>query len=283
MTSRRPLTALFAATLISAALTGCSHESAPEDRADDRTQENRTGSQASALTSDVEDAANNPSGTVEADAAADVFLAFDDALACADITDALTDGIDFAFDSSFDASCVVGSDLSGQVDLSCDGGGHSGSLSYEIGVTEAATYVYYEMNQVCDADSGDCISGHGAVEVKYGGNGVENVVAGEFTITRDGETHEVKYGVTQSVGSAGIQQEVVVWHNGQSFVVSQSIGPDGISYDLNGQNGSYSCDLSGSLSGSWGDLPDGDPTGYTGSLELSGSCAGLDGDFDFGN
>ena len=152
----------------------------------------------------------------------------------------------------------------GQIDASCTSGGKaSGTVSFQIGTDGLTSYVYYELDNVCD-DKG-CVSGEGAIKVVVGGQtgGIETTVAGDLTITHGDEVHELRYGVSQTIGGAGIDQRVVVWHNGDTWVVRQHIGGDGISYEVDAGNGSWSCEISGT------------------HQSITGSCTGSADSLDF--
>jgi hypothetical protein len=240
-------TATFIATslLIGAMSTGCNSEEDPEPN-----NEGNTTSKASALTGDVEQAAANPSGSVGSGTLPGVMDAYDD-FELATVGGELPGGLDIDLESAL-AGCAGGDASAGEVDLSCATSGESsGTIRYEIGIEGSTTYVYYELLGLCSDDV--CIDGEGAVKVSADGGGSQQTVAGNLTIDQGGAIDELRYGISVSASAAGLNTHVVLWHNGDSYVVTTSVGADGASYTVEGANGSWSCDLSGSaeaLSGS---------------------------------
>lgn len=226
------------------------HTSGGCARHDDEPAEEPTGARAQALTDEVERARANPSGAIEAgsieallEAHADLELAIGGAGMPLDLDP-------FAFDA--DGACAV--DASGaSVDVSCaSGGSTTGTITVDVQISEGNTYVHYAYDDVCSVEADTCVSGEGAVEVSSSG-GV--IVAGELTVTHAGETSTLKYGVTVAGGV-----EVVLWHDGASYVIStDAVG--GLA--VLGANGSWECQLDGEVSAT--------------SADLAGSCS-LDGE-----
>ncbi len=238
----RHIVSLSALTLVATVALGCETRE-PRDAA----REN-TGARAEALTGEVEQASAAPSGDV-ARANLDGLLS-----AYAEIDYAIGDmgmpcDLDpFAFDGA--ASCAIDAD-GDTLDVSCtSSGAASGTVSVDVHIAGGDTFVHYAFDNVCAADRDVCVTGEGAVKVSATGN---VVVAGELTITRDGVSSETKYGVTVSAtGSV----DVVVWHDGQSFVVhTDALG----GVELEGADGAWSCELEGRLD----DF----------DVELAGSCS----------
>lgn len=247
MTLIRHATSLVATTLILGAFaTGC----ASNDDADPPAEDGNTASKASALTGPVEEASNNPSGTVDAATLPGLMDAYED-FDLATLGGELPGGLNIDFQAAV-AGCVNGDELAGTVDMGCASGGEStGSVSYEIGVEGSTSYVYFEFDELCTTEL--CVDGEGAVKVSASEEGASSVVAGNLTITRDGQIDELRYGVSVTTGGLGVTSDVVLWHNGQSYVVSLSVGAGGESYVISGDNGEWSCDLAGdptSLAGS---------------------------------
>jgi hypothetical protein len=232
------LALLIASTFIA---TGCSSEEEEQQK----TQPENTSSKASALTSSVESAANNPSGTVDISTIAGVF----DAQADMDLATLGGLGVG-AFDidplQGADLECVAGGALNGNVDMSCATDGEvTGSISYDIAIEGAVAYVYYSFDQLCIPADDLCMTGEGAVEAGADANGSRSIVAGNLTITQAGDVDELRYGVSVFAGAQGVSEEVVLWHNGATYVVTTQIGSGGLSYSVTGANGTWSCDISG--------------------------------------
>ena len=240
------VTSLLATSLVLGSFaTGCASE-----EEEDPGKEGNTASKASALTTPVEEASQSPSGNVDSTTLPGLVDAYED-FELTTLGGELPGGLDIDFESAV-AGCASGDELSGTVDMSCaTGGEYSGSVSYEIGVEGSTSYVYFAMNDLCSSEV--CIDGEGAVKVSASNDGASSVVAGNLTIARDAQVDELRYGVSVTTGGFGVTSEVVLWHNGQSYVVSVSVGAGGTSYEIAGQNGAWSCDLSGdssSLAGS---------------------------------
>jgi hypothetical protein len=222
------------------------------DGGDDTPRED-TGSRAEALTGEVEQAREQPTGNVAdhnieglLEAYAEIDYAIGDAGMPCDLDP-------WAFDAAGD--CAVSTD-GDAVDVSCmSSGAASGTAEVSVHVSDGETYVHYDYDEVCAADRDVCVSGEGAVKVSSTG---DVVVAGELTTTRDGETSELKYGVTVSP----LDVEVVLWLDGESFVVRT--GPEGV--DIDGANGEFDCSLEGEL------------TDF--DAAIAGSCSGA-ASFDF--
>lgn len=247
MTMLRHTASLLTATLVLGSFcAGC----ATEEDDDSKGSEGTTASKASALTTPVEQAAASPSGTVDSGTLPGLVDAYDD-FELATLGGELPGGLDIDFEAAI-ASCASGDDANGTVDMTCASDGeYTGSVSYEIGVEGSTSYVYFTMAGLCSDEL--CIDGEGAVKVAASSDGASSVVAGNLTITRDGSVDELRYGVSVVTGGLGVTTDVVLWHNGQSYVVSTSFGADGASYVVSGANGEWSCDLAGdptSLAGS---------------------------------
>lgn len=244
----------FAAALIATVATGCA-----EDEESARPQ--NTASRAQALTSEVEENRDAPTGDLSENNAGALFETWDEWELMVDggmMFGGLATDID-----DIDPSCTVGDDEAGTMDVACaTGGASSGSVTYDVHIDGGNVFVYYGFDELCV--DGVCGTGEGAVKVETGDFGARVTVAGDLQITDDAGTHQLKYGVTTSAGEAGVSNEVVLWLDEESFVVRTSITGDGTSVEVQGGDGSYQCDLTG----------EGD--GY------SGSClGGADGEIDF--
>ena len=239
--------------------TGCG----TKEEEDNTTPRESTSSKASALTSPVEEAAANPSGQIDGGNMGGIFEAY------ADFDLATLDGMPAGvgldpFGAPDLGQCASGDALAGSVDLTCLTGGEvTGTVVFEIAVDGANAWVYHQLNDVCIPADDLCMDGEGAVEVKSTSTGASTIVAGNLTLTEGGQTDELRYGVTQSVDANGITNQVVLWHNGDSYVVTTSAGAGGVSYAVEGANGSWSCSLEGSIDA------------------LSGSCVNGDESIDF--
>lgn len=237
---------LSAFTLACALLVGCGEQDEP--RAEN------TGERAEALTEEVEAARSQPSGDVAQGTIAGVLGAY------AEIDYAIGDmgmpcDLDpFAFGDA--ADCSIDTDGS-DVDVSClSSGTASGTTSVDVHISGGDTFVHYAFDDVCAADRDVCVTGEGAVKVSSSG---EVIVAGELVTTRGGATSAIKYGVTVAP-LGGV--EVVLWHDGESFVVNAG----GAGVDIEGANGGFDCDLVGELD----DF----------SAAIEGSCSGA-AEFEF--
>jgi len=247
---------LAASLVLAASLTGCASDPEGEPEGGDGS----TASKASALTTPVEQASNDPSGHVDAGTLPGLMAAYDD-FELATLDGDLPGGLDIDFEAAI-AGCASGDDATGTVDMSCaSGGDYTGSIRYEIGVEGSTSYVYVEMSQLCSSDV--CIDGQAAVKAGASAEGSTSVVAGDLTITRGATIEELRYGVSVSAGSFGVTSEVVLWHDGQSYVVSTSVGAEGVSYTIQGDNGAWSCDIAG------------DPTSLAGSCTSGGDSFSL--------
>jgi hypothetical protein len=242
---------LVSSALVVLALPACIRE---EEHHRQGARREPTASRAQALTEEVEDAAQNPSGDVDETRVEGLFEAY------ADLDYAIgASGMPLDLDPlDLEASSECAVDANGDtLDVSCTtSGAASGTITVDVVLDGGDIYVHYAYDNLCATDRDLCIRGEGAVEVSSSGR---IVVAGELTITHDGEASTIKYGVTVD-GSV----EVVLWHDGESYVVSTD-GLEGLGVE--GANGQWECDLAGELS----------PT----SAELSGSCSLGDDAFDF--
>lgn len=252
------LTLITSGAIVATMLTGCSAEDESEPK------EQNTSSKAAALTGPVEDASRSPSGNVEPTTIADVI----DAHAEMDLVTLgshLPGGLDFDPFAGADLDCVDGDGSAGSIDMACASGGQaSGTLRYEIAVEGTVAFVYHAFDDICVDAEGICISGEGAIEAGSDQSGAaRTVVAGNLFISGAAGDHELRYGVSVIADAGGVREEVVLWHNGQSYVVSTQVSGAGVSYSVSGANGSWSCDVSGS-----GDA-------------LSGSCLNGADSFDF--
>ena len=229
---------LATSLLIGFAATGC----ASEEQDDPAGEDGNTASKASALTTPVEEASDNPSGNVDSTAVSGLMDAYED-FELATLGGELPGGLDIDFESAV-AGCATGDEQSGTVDMGCASDGeYTGSVTYEIGVKGSTSFVYFAMSDLCSSEL--CIDGDGAVKVSTSSEGASSVVAGNLTITRDVQIDELRYGVSVTTDGLGVTSEVVLWHDGQSYVVSVSVGADGTSYEISGSNGAWSCDLAG--------------------------------------
>lgn len=204
-----------------------------------------TGTRAQALTTEVEDATAAPNGELDQASILALFAAFDDWDLCT-LGGALPGGLDFDVDQ-IDPACVQGGDLAASVDLSCaSGGAASGSVSYAVSIQGQNVYVHYVFDDVCV--NGVCGDGEGAVEVGFDQTTGDShvVVAGDLTLYFQGQWRQLKYGVTLTAGALGAQQDIVLWVDGQSYVIHLSSGSLGSSVAVEAGNGSWSCNLSAS-------------------------------------
>ncbi|MCA9620975.1 MAG: hypothetical protein KC731_18260 [Myxococcales bacterium] len=228
-------TLLATSLLLAAFATGCnSSEEDPQPEGD-------SASKASALTSDVREARRSPSGNLDAGSLPDLMGRYDD-LETVTLGADLPGGLDLDFTASL-GGCLQGSETSGEIDLACADTGSTGILRYDLGTDGGNSWVYFEMENVCTDDV--CVTGEGAVTVSASGAGSEQVVAGDFTIDRGGDRHELRYGISLSAGDGGFESSVVLWQDGDSYVVTTSVGGLGVSVQVEGANGTWSCDLSG--------------------------------------
>lgn len=232
---------IFAASVLALAFAaGCSSEDGP-------TRPENTGERAEALTGEVEQARQAPSGEVESTNIEALLTAYGEIDYTIGDAGMPCDLDPFDFEAAGDCSIEGDGD---SLDVSCmSSGAASGTSAVDVHLSGGNTYVHYWFDNVCAADRDLCVTGEGAVKVSATG---DVIVAGELVRTRDGQTDEIKYGVTVTP----LSLEVVLWHNGDSYVVNTTA--DGV--DLAGANGSVDCDIAGSLDAFGG--------------ELSGSCTG---------
>lgn len=238
---RNAYTLLVTTTLAATMVTGCSSEEETQEPANNE----NTASKASALTAPVQQAAANPSGSVDQGSIQGVFDAYGD-------VDLITLGGQLPGDLDLDGlqnaslDCVSGNSMAGSVDMACATGGEAtGTLAYEIAVEAQRTYVYHSFDNLCIPAEDLCMNGEGAVETGADANGASTVVAGNLTLTQGGVTDELRYGVTVITDASGFREEIVLWHNGASYVVTTQAGAGGVSYSVTGANGNWSCDITG--------------------------------------
>jgi hypothetical protein len=218
---------------------GCSDE---EQTPAERAQE---------LTAPVRAAISNPSGKLSAGTAPDVFraLANGDAVGGAM---AFAGGMGGPQPSPQDfggSACIEsgGADDPVTIDLACASGGElTGVIVMRTEVAEGATYMLLEYQSVCSTEAAVCIDGDAGVEMRgQPPSDYSMIMAGDFTITEDGESRDFQYGFEMEVSGGGsdITWSWVVFVDGESYVVSMTTSDDGTTgtWSVRGANGTWEC------------------------------------------
>jgi hypothetical protein len=147
--------------------------------------------------------------------------------------------------------CIDGDDESGSYDMGCLSGGQvSGTVEYEMDQEDGTQYFLMDYVDVCV--SGSCVNG--TMAMQFDGNALglnyNMLVAGELTVTADGQSLTMKYGYKMSMSGGQAVIEYVVWVDGKSYVLSASAGVSGGSMMIRGNNGSFSCSYDQATGGS---------------------------------
>jgi hypothetical protein len=191
----------------------------------------------------VREALESPTGTVDATTLADI-NALNATVSSTAIFAAATGY------ASAGGACVAGSSTAGTIDLACatelelEENRLTGSISFEAeisaGLSSAETFMVLTYEDVCHGDK--CVDGVIATKTDVDSGGVESTIAVSFDVSEGGKTVHLFWGGDFSLTQSGVTSKIALWDSlDHSFVMESSVTEEGVSFEITGENGSFSC------------------------------------------
>jgi hypothetical protein len=224
----------------------------------------QTAKDAEAMLGPIDTAISSPTGTVTADSAKSVFVAYTNQGTAGSALANVPGGAPAPTSQGEGggANCITMNGSGGTIDLGCmSGGTETGKVTYATGSDQGYTYFTFSYDNVC-GKAGDCITGKGAEKIKgtyaAGGSNMDVTLAGDFDVTANGKSVHVSYGYKMTVNNGQYTVEYAIFDDkGDSYTVTAKVGGGSGQWTVKGKNGDYTCT-------------------YTNSGE-NGQCQGADG------